>query len=103
MEFEDGSHLGADVVVFATGFVGNMRIQAEEMFGPDIAAQLEDFWGLDPEGEINGAFKPLPRKYRDSSSLAPFLTHSLDRSRFLVSRRSHGPSQVLLPVHCPSN
>lgn len=64
LEFEDGSHLKADVVVFATGFVGNMRIQAEELFGKDVADQLEDFWGLNQEGEINGAFQPLSRKCR---------------------------------------
>ena len=62
LEFEDGSKLKADVVVFATGFKCNMKYMAEEIFGPKIAEQMGDFWTLDKEGEIKGAFKPCGRK-----------------------------------------
>jgi len=60
--FDDGSTLGADVIVFATGFEGNMKVMIRDLFSDDVAAQLEDFWGLDDEGEIQGAFRPSGRK-----------------------------------------
>ncbi|EOD43906.1 putative flavin-containing monooxygenase protein [Neofusicoccum parvum UCRNP2] len=56
--FDDGSHLKADVIVFATGFVGDMRWLAGKLFGPAVFEQLDEFWGLDDEGELKGAFKP---------------------------------------------
>jgi hypothetical protein len=62
LEFEDGTKLKADVIVFATGFEGNMRYMVEEIFGPEIAEKMGDFWTLDKEGEIKGAFKPCGRK-----------------------------------------
>ena len=62
LDFSDGSHLNADVIVFATGFKGNMRYMAEELFGSEIAEQMGDFWTLDDEGELKGAFKPCGRK-----------------------------------------
>ena len=60
--FHDGSKLSADVIVFATGFEGNMKVMIRDLFSDDVAAQLEDFWGLDDEGEIQGAFRPSGRK-----------------------------------------
>ncbi|KIW56390.1 hypothetical protein PV05_05055 [Exophiala xenobiotica] len=54
----NGDHLKADVVVFSTGFVGNMRLLVAELLGNDVAAQVEDYWGLNEEGELRGAFKP---------------------------------------------
>lgn len=60
--FDDGSKVEADVIIFATGFVGNMRLTIRVLFSDDIAAQISDFWGLDDEGEILGAFKPSGRK-----------------------------------------
>ena len=63
IEFEDGSSLPADVIVFATGFVPNLKDLARELLGADVSRQLSDFWGLDEEGEINGAFRPCGRTY----------------------------------------
>ncbi|KAH8800359.1 dimethylaniline monooxygenase (N-oxide forming) [Xylogone sp. PMI_703] len=57
LAFSDGTELQADVIVFATGFIGNMRQLAGTIVGPQIENQLEDFWELDSEGEIRGAFK----------------------------------------------
>ncbi|GAM34193.1 hypothetical protein TCE0_015f01609 [Talaromyces pinophilus] len=57
--FADGSHLKADVLVFATGFVGNLRDIVRQMFGDKVADRAGDCWGVDDEGEIKGAFKPL--------------------------------------------
>ncbi|KAK8038091.1 Flavin-binding monooxygenase-like protein [Apiospora phragmitis] len=48
--FADGSRLAAEEIVFATGYK-NMRTQAEEILGPDVAASLKDVWGFDEEGE----------------------------------------------------
>jgi hypothetical protein len=60
--FGDGTELPADVIVFATGFVGNMRGEVRQLFGDRIADQVQDFWGIDEEGEIKGAWKPCGRK-----------------------------------------
>ncbi|KAF2663349.1 FAD/NAD(P)-binding domain-containing protein [Microthyrium microscopicum] len=57
--FEDGSKLETDVVVFATGFEGNMRHMAEKLVEKDVAEKLEDWWGVDCEGEIRGAWRPM--------------------------------------------
>lgn len=64
--FSNGTHLKADVIVFATGFVGNMRRQVEQMFGTKVGDRVGDFWGLDEEGELKGAFKPGGRKFSES-------------------------------------
>ena len=40
-----------------------MRDSAERIFGPEIANGLEDFWGVDAEGEIIGAWKRQGCKY----------------------------------------
>ncbi|CAL5871166.1 uncharacterized protein PFLUO_LOCUS5413 [Penicillium psychrofluorescens] len=59
LELSDGSQLDADVIVFCTGFEGNMRTTAASIVGDDIADRLEDFFGVDEEGEIRGAWKPM--------------------------------------------
>ncbi|KPM39840.1 hypothetical protein AK830_g6729 [Neonectria ditissima] len=58
LECANGDHIRADVVVFATGFIGNLRLVVQDLFGPSVASQVDDFWGLDDEGELKGAFKP---------------------------------------------
>ena len=63
LAFDDGSEIKADVVVFTTGFVGNLRDMVGAIVGPEIHAQLEDFCGVDREGEILGAWKPTGRKF----------------------------------------
>ncbi|EKG18865.1 Aromatic-ring hydroxylase-like protein [Macrophomina phaseolina MS6] len=59
LRFADGSDLEADVIVYATGFVGNMRHAAAEIVGEEVGGRLEDFWGVDAEGELRGACKPM--------------------------------------------
>lgn len=49
------------MIVFATGFKRNMKYMVEDIFGPDIANQMGDYFTLDREGEIKGAFKPCGR------------------------------------------
>ncbi|CZR68760.1 related to flavin-containing monooxygenase [Phialocephala subalpina] len=58
LECADGSHLKADVIVFATGFVGNLKLIVAEIFGHEVANKVEHFWGLNDEGELQGAFGP---------------------------------------------
>lgn len=62
LEFSDGSHVDADVIVFATGFESNMRLAASSILGRKVTNELEDFWGVDEEGELIGAWKPLKCK-----------------------------------------
>lgn len=30
----------------------------EQTFGPEVASRADDYWGLDDEGELKGAYKP---------------------------------------------
>lgn len=55
--FSDGTELPADLIVFATGFEGNMRDDVRRYFGDDIADCIDDFWGFDSEGEVRGVWK----------------------------------------------
>lgn len=63
LAFSDGTVVDADVIVFATGFAGNMRANVRDFFGDKVADRVADYWGLDEEGEIKGAFKPTGREY----------------------------------------
>ncbi len=66
--FADGTELLADVIIFTTGFDGNMRRAVGGFVGPEIEDQLEDFWGVDEEGELRGAWKFSGREF------GPYLT-----------------------------
>ena len=48
--------------MFTTGFEGNMREALAPMLGTDVTSRLEDWWGIDEEGELKGAYKPSGRK-----------------------------------------
>ncbi|KAH7346631.1 dimethylaniline monooxygenase (N-oxide forming) [Rhexocercosporidium sp. MPI-PUGE-AT-0058] len=51
LKFADSSELPADEIIFATGYK-NMRTQARNIFGDELADQVKDVWGFDEEGEI---------------------------------------------------
>ncbi|KAL6241398.1 hypothetical protein RBB50_011662 [Rhinocladiella similis] len=51
LRFADGSELEADEIIFATGY-SNMRTQAREIFGDELADRVGDIWGYDAEGEM---------------------------------------------------
>ncbi|KIW81779.1 hypothetical protein Z517_04805 [Fonsecaea pedrosoi CBS 271.37] len=58
LAFSDGTEIPAAVVILCTGFVGNMRSSdVARIFGEDVASRADDFWGLDPEGELRGVFR----------------------------------------------
>ncbi|KAL9560680.1 hypothetical protein ACKAV7_015171 [Fusarium commune] len=59
LAFTDGTEIKADVIVLATGFVGNLRQHVDKIFGSAIAKRAGDCYGLDGEGEVLGAYKPL--------------------------------------------
>lgn len=70
LEFSDGSHIDADVVVFATGYKADIRDSARRIVGAEIAENLEEFWQCDQEGETRGAWRDTGRK---SSLLFTFI------------------------------
>jgi len=67
--FTDGTTIDADVIVFATGFEGNMRQEVTDIVGLETGGKLEDFWLLDKEGELRGAWKYIGRKFSKSHLL----------------------------------
>lgn len=60
----DGSSIDADVIVWATGFESNVRREVLDWFGESVAEKVEDYWGVDAEGELRGAFKPCGRELK---------------------------------------
>ncbi|KAJ6502848.1 hypothetical protein C8R47DRAFT_1007901 [Mycena vitilis] len=58
LRFQDGSELGADVVVFATG-LGDAREGVRKICGDAVGDKCKPIWGLNAEGEINGAWRDL--------------------------------------------
>ncbi|KAF7334966.1 Flavin-containing monooxygenase [Mycena venus] len=58
LKFENGSELAADVVVFATG-LGNARDTVRKICGDAVADRCKRIWGLNAEGEVNGAWRDL--------------------------------------------
>ena len=63
LAFSDGTEIAADLIVFSTGFVGNMRTDVARIFGKEVASRADDFWGLDEEGELKGVFKRNSRTF----------------------------------------
>ncbi|RAH51708.1 flavin-containing monooxygenase [Aspergillus piperis CBS 112811] len=80
--FEDNTHIPADVVVFATGYKWNARDTVGELFGKEVHDRVEDYWGLDKEGEVRGAFKPSPHGH--IWFISGTTTHSRYFSRFIA-------------------
>ncbi|KAH9484751.1 Indole-3-pyruvate monooxygenase YUCCA1 [Psilocybe cubensis] len=58
IKFENGSELPADVVVFSTG-VGTPIDHIRQVCGEEVANKCRPIWGLNDEGEINGAWRNL--------------------------------------------
>lgn len=69
--FSDGSELQADAIVLATGYDHDYRKQAAQIVGWDIASKLEDFWGVDGNGDMRGVMKPVRKS--DESRRRGFL------------------------------
>jgi cation diffusion facilitator CzcD-associated flavoprotein CzcO len=58
IQFDDGSELEADVVVFATG-LGDRRAHIQRVCGDALFQKCKPIWGLNKEGEINGAWRDI--------------------------------------------
>jgi cation diffusion facilitator CzcD-associated flavoprotein CzcO len=79
IRFDDGSELEADVIVFATGCaasprlsplydckptdgdhrLGDCRAHIQRVCGATLVEKCKPIWGLDKEGEINGAWRDM--------------------------------------------
>ncbi|KIX97660.1 uncharacterized protein Z520_06438 [Fonsecaea multimorphosa CBS 102226] len=97
LQFSDGTEIQADVIVYATGFVGNIRQTVYETLGDDVATQVEDFWGLNHEGELLGAFKPSghPRLWYIGGGCG----HSRHYSRFVALQVKASVLGTPLPIY----
>ncbi|KAI1628439.1 flavin-containing monooxygenase [Exophiala viscosa] len=71
--FDDGSTLEADFVVFCTGFANDARDLAIDIVGPEVGELLDDYYFVDDEGEIRGAWKPQGRESPITHS--PYISH----------------------------
>jgi len=60
---EDGSELPADLIVACTGFNHDFRVDASRIVGREVADQMDDYWGMDAEGEIRGLAKKAGCEY----------------------------------------
>jgi len=60
--FEDGSEVGADLIVLGTGFDHDFRNDAARIVGREVAEQMDSYWGVDGEGEVRGLAKFAGRK-----------------------------------------
>ncbi|GAB7340488.1 hypothetical protein MBLNU457_6912t1 [Dothideomycetes sp. NU457] len=56
LKFEDGEEIEADLVVLCTGFEKDFRKMARRVIG-EAAEDMDEFFGVDEEGEIRGAWK----------------------------------------------
>jgi hypothetical protein len=59
LEFEGGEVLDADVVVFATGYQRDPRIQAATIVGEEVTKSMRLGRGLDEDGEIQRNMMPV--------------------------------------------
>ncbi|KAF7368295.1 Flavin-containing monooxygenase [Mycena venus] len=58
LKFENGDEMPVDVVVFATG-LGDARDGVRKVCGDAVGDKCKKIWGLNEEGEINGAWRDL--------------------------------------------
>ncbi|KAJ6526586.1 hypothetical protein DFH09DRAFT_995693 [Mycena vulgaris] len=58
LKFQNGSELPAEVVIFATG-LGDPRDAVRTICGDAVGDKCGKIWGLDVEGEIQGAWRDL--------------------------------------------
>ncbi|KEF60991.1 uncharacterized protein A1O9_02555 [Exophiala aquamarina CBS 119918] len=81
--FKDGSTLDADVIILATGFEGSMRAAATKIVGAEIGSRLDEYMGVDAEGELRGYAKPMAGQ-KNVWYIGSFIGLSRYYSRFLA-------------------
>ncbi|KAE8404378.1 hypothetical protein BDV37DRAFT_282927 [Aspergillus pseudonomiae] len=57
LEFDDGTHLDADIIIFATGYHLDSRDMIETFFGPDVSGRATRLHQPNPEDFLDGAYK----------------------------------------------
>lgn len=62
------------MVVFCTGFERDARSEAAKIVGEEIGKKLEQYWGIDEEGELRGVYKPMSCKSNPFLGEDDFLT-----------------------------
>ncbi|WP_196775315.1 flavin-containing monooxygenase [Rhodococcus opacus] len=62
VEFNDGTRMEADLVVFATGYKG-MIDTARSLISSEHLNNCSKVWGLDDEGEIRGMWRPSGQEH----------------------------------------
>src|ERR1700710_652445 len=97
LAFSDGTEIPASVIIFSTGFVGNMRTDVARIFGKEVASKADDFWGLDGEGELKGVFKRngQPGLWYMGGTVG----HARDFSRFVAMQIKAEVMGTPLPVY----
>lgn len=55
--FSNGTETPADVIVFSTGFELDLKESIRRFFGDEVADQTDQFFGVDDEGEVRGAWR----------------------------------------------
>lgn len=63
VKFSDGSEVEADVVIYSTGYEWNYRQQCAEIVGEKVAAECEEFFGLDANGDVRGVMKEVRKGF----------------------------------------
>lgn len=115
--FSDNREENFDIVVFATGFV-NVKDNIRRILGDKLADEIPQIWGVDPEGELYGAWKDngcqrlwlqvgtlmQARYFSKCVYLAPCLVFwylSTDSPRFFLAGSSHFASRPTSRVSPP--
>ncbi|OWU82932.1 hypothetical protein ATO6_21615 [Oceanicola sp. 22II-s10i] len=78
---KDGSTVPADVIVLATGYLGQSELVRRTM-GQAVVDRLGPVWGLGEDGELNNICRRTPQK--NLWFIAGGLSHARIRSRYLA-------------------
>ena len=100
--FENGDLLPADLIVLATGYEHNFRAIASKLVGNEVADQMDDYFGLDGEGEIRGYAKKAGCKFTTVLSV-PCYTNLSHSPAPLLSWRRYSGCSVVLSIHCSAD
>lgn len=103
LKFEDGTELKADVVVMCTGYNHDFRPVAEKLVGRENADLMDEFFGLDEEGEIRGAFRQNAREspLRTTDVVRSADKRCLCRSVTVLRWWRHSTGSLVLEVRRP--
>ncbi|OAX37348.1 FAD/NAD(P)-binding domain-containing protein [Rhizopogon vinicolor AM-OR11-026] len=67
--FEDGSTIDADVILFANGYADG-RTSYRELLPESLHDKVRPIWGLDAEGELNGAWREVGMRDEEGEALS---------------------------------